>query len=89
MPDFISRTEALAKQYHTADDDGKPLRVVDASDIEAIPAADVAPVVHGKWIEHINDYENYCECDTCRFIPDSPLDETNYCPNCGAKMDLT
>lgn len=50
------------------------------------PAADVAPVVHGRWIEHIDDYENYCECSVCHGVPDSPLDTTPFCPNCGARM---
>lgn len=56
--------------------------------IRAAAAADVAPVVHGRWLEHIDGYENYCECSVCHGVPDSPLDTTPYCPNCGAKMDL-
>lgn len=51
------------------------------------PAADVAPVVHGVWLDDDGDYLvcwncrkrwNYCDNDTETF---------NYCPNCGAKMD--
>ncbi len=56
------------------------------ADIKAIPAADVAPVVHGLWVEHLDEMEcsvckrqwNYCDNDTNTF---------NFCPNCGAKMD--
>lgn len=55
--------------------------------IKAIPAADVAPVVHAHWIEHVDWYENYCECSNCHESPDAPLCETMFCPNCGAKMD--
>lgn len=48
--------------------------------IKTIPAADVAPVVHGKWIKGPSN--PYCsECFVkCR-------DETPFCPNCGAMMD--
>lgn len=42
---------------------------------------------HGRWIKHIEKYENYCECSECHKYPDSPLDTTPYCPFCGAKMD--
>lgn len=43
-------------------------------------------VARGRWIEHTGEYENYCECSLCHYCPDAPLDMTNYCPNCGAKM---
>lgn len=57
-----------------------------AEDFYSIPAADVAPVVYGRWIEDLDEMEcsvckrqwNYCDNDTNTF---------NYCPNCGAKMD--
>ena len=52
------------------------------------PSADVAPVVHGRWIEQ----EKYTfgvmyDCSIC----DNRILDTghswNYCPVCGAKMD--
>lgn len=48
-----------------------------------IQAADVAPVRHGRWLHRKNGvaYCSECEIDTVE-------DETEYCPNCGAKMDL-
>lgn len=54
-----------------------------------IPAADVAPVRHGRWE---NNKDEYPECTNCRYMPayDSALDDiyySPYCPNCGAKMD--
>lgn len=55
--------------------------------LEDTPAADVAPVVHGKW-EYIgtDKTENVFRCSNCasRIGLDK---ETDYCPNCGAKMD--
>lgn len=48
--------------------------------IERIPAADVAPVVHARWIKGpSNPYCSECFVE-CR-------DETPFCPNCGAKMN--
>ena len=48
-----------------------------------IPAADVAPVRHGKWLHRKNGVAYCSECEV-----DTVEDETNYCPNCGATMDL-
>lgn len=56
---------------------------------------DTVPVVHGEWIlqgENEHDYETSLEekCSLCgRYVyryDTQPQD--NYCPNCGAKMDL-
>ena len=84
--------------------------------ILAEPAADVAPVVHGRWILEAHDESvNYrwnvtAECSECcdeqkeiwaGFFPNVPpsiardvalvsaesVKLSNYCPNCGAKMD--
>ena len=48
-----------------------------------IPVADVAPVRHGRWLHRKNGVAYCSECEV-----DTVEDETNYCPNCGAKMDL-
>lgn len=55
------------------------------------PAADVAPVVHGKW-EYIPQTLNTLSQLRCPFCGWWSLDPSidgayNYCPNCGAKMD--
>lgn len=53
------------------------------------PLEDVAPVVHGEWIEDIAYYdENGCPCIVARCSNCGEAYPTyNYCPNCGAKMD--
>ena len=51
--------------------------------IERILAADVVPVRHGRWLHRKN---GVAYCSECKI--DTIEDETNYCPNCGAKMDL-
>lgn len=57
-------------------------------DIENFPAADVVPVVHGRW-EEADDGDgvvcSLCGTDFCTIIHDT--DNFLYCPNCGAKMD--
>lgn len=60
--------------------------------IEEVPAADVEPVRHGRWVK----YAGKLICSECKKYP--PMkDESGgwrtyhewpYCPNCGAKMDL-
>ena len=59
------------------------------TEIEYAPTVDAVPVVHGRWIW---DEENECwVCSNCEM---SALNNyrgnstsSNYCPNCGAKMD--
>lgn len=61
-----------------------------AEDFYSIPAADVAPVVHGRW-EQDADGDWYCtNCDEVVAICESGRERTYrkpYCPNCGAKME--
>ena len=66
--------------------------------LELLPAADVAPVRHGRWDNIPNTYMcvagkdgsyhgNATSCSVCHEINPNAY-KTNYCPNCGAKMDL-
>lgn len=62
-------------------------------EIEDIPPADVAPVIHARW-HYTGAYPHRVYCPNCNreFLPnmewigiyDIP---TNYCSCCGAKMD--
>ncbi len=53
--------------------------------IDAIPAADVAEVRHGKWIDTSTKRE--CSlCGTAWRWSDNEADRFRYCPNCGARM---
>lgn len=51
---------------------------------EIVPLADVAPVVHARWVDFQSDYGFY-KCSNCG----DKYGDTfyNYCPHCGAKMD--
>lgn len=65
--------------------------------IANIPPADVAPVVHGRWDCIPNTYVsvaskdgaysgNATTCSACHEVNPNEY-KTNYCPNCGARMD--
>ena len=86
MTDYISREEAL-KAISVAE------LGMEYESVEKLPAADVRPVVRGKWIKtEIRapfDQDEFT-CSVCRSWPwwcgvtDTNL--PNFCPNCGASM---
>lgn len=83
--EVIKHTAAIApKEFHVSEEDD----IADFNfeidgwkkDFSAIPAADVAPVRHGRWL--IDSVGVKCSC--CGLHDES---ECIYCPNCGATMD--
>lgn len=62
-------------------------------EFDAFPAADVAPVRHGRWLT-TDAYPHHLYCSVCyktyaknaKWVNELDL-PTNYCPNCGALMD--
>lgn len=58
-------------------------RVLNARNL--IPTADVAPVVHGRWVDAGRGIK---ACSNCNHgIKEHMACANHYCPNCGAKMD--
>lgn len=64
--------------------------------IEDAPAADVAPVVHGLWEKEPSSYWRWTSSGAvavtrttyrCGLCGRGTAVKSNYCPNCGAKMD--
>lgn len=60
--------------------------------IDDMPAADVAPVVHGRWAPFFdeNDHwrQTFCKCSNCgQKYYVQVIKHYEYCPRCGAKMD--
>lgn len=93
MAEFIDREELL-KRYkenickdcpdNTDLDHCMRCKIYEAViEIDNLPAADVVPVVHGRWIsgKEIREYK----CSNCEFCF---WHRTNYCPECGAKMKM-
>ena len=88
MAEYIEREEAMHIAF-------KSPFFSDAlmEEMKAIPAADVAPVLHGRWELHyevINGElipsDKKHVCSECKDIWETSS-KLNYCPNCGAKMD--
>ena len=81
--EYISRDAAIASLCCdcSASGDCRPgERCADYQRLKEIPAADVAPVRHGKWLEH----RTWAKCSECEYLIGF---ETTYCPNCGARKD--
>lgn len=90
MPEYVER-EALLAAYDKAHK-GPPGRARKL--IAEAPAADVAPVVHGRWIRyHEADlgWDEYgYRCSECKMeIEDKDFWDMfkKRCPNCGVRMD--
>ena len=58
--------------------------ILHIADIDAIPRVDVEPVKYGWWIA---SHDEFCACSICKYPVYVGWNQTNYCPNCGAKMD--
>ena len=52
--------------------------------LEKVPAADVAPVVRGKWGDNGIAGSMLVKCSVCGF--DCGANSFSYCPNCGARI---
>lgn len=91
MAECIERKAALDAVHKWCDPCGAAVEAV-----LSVPAADAAPVVHGRWISltecsnagvycsicHKKVYkEDYAWCNRKNKV------RSSYCPNCGAKMD--
>lgn len=96
MTEYIEREALYEKAYWHGEhsDVGNPfpdgVDAIDIEDVDAIPAADVAPVRHGQWVhEHISEGYAWVICSECEAVIHKILinKRLNYCPNCGAKMD--
>ena len=101
MTDYIRREDALFA-LRKAERGGSMTELTRLerayAEIREMPAADVAEVVHGRWILHHTVNGNpYTECSNCctnlavktdkRTSAKLDMRGTFYCPNCGAKMD--
>jgi hypothetical protein len=81
--DYIERSVVVKKVMETKWESGSDGAVA-MEIVAATPAADVAPVKHGEWIE--DDY-GYNRCSACGWEWDEQEAVSLYCPHCGAKME--
>lgn len=94
MTEYITKAQALSamrKATNCTWDDIWNTEYV----LNSVPAADVAPVVHGEWIGIWGDgyangfivYEEF-ECSRCGCVHHADGEPMwDYCPQCGARMD--
>lgn len=83
MAEYIAREKVLSKAAPVA---GCFSNMISAYDVIMLPAADVAPVVHGRWL--YGDYYDIGDvCSECDWDSQMTHPSYRYCPNCGAKMD--
>ena len=95
MAEYIEReyaVDAVVDVYYDTPDINLSCEKFEAAILE-IPAADVAPVRHGRWLTWEEQFPRSTPkkqsglgvfCDKCHSHADN---QTDYCPNCGAKMD--
>ena len=82
MPDkYISCKAALMKLMQ----DGCSAKNLQS--ISDMPAADVAEVVHGRWLTHYRSGVTVAAGFVSSCCDMWAERRSNYCPNCGAKMD--
>lgn len=94
MAEYIRRDyaidAALDVYYDTPDIDLSGEKFEAA--ILKIPAADVAPVVHGRWVLLDECYNEGVYCSAChkkvykKCYANQKI-KSKFCPHCGAKMD--
>lgn len=76
--------KAPKNRYQRGVEDGMELAL---NAVKAIHTADVAPVVHGRWITHYRSGTPVAEGYVSTCFDMWNKHKRNYCPNCGAKMD--
>ena len=91
--EYIEREAAIEAAIDAADEwDGgyNPHRAVQIRDgVKAIPAADVRPVVRGKFEDAMQScYDSpHVKCSVCGEYYWRYFKKFNFCPNCGAWME--
>ena len=85
MDEYIKRETAvrmvMAAKWVDGSDGAMAMEIVASA-----PAADVAPVVHGRWIYDKKVQRPYCS--VCKgYFYGATNSHMSYCPNCGTKMD--
>ena len=74
----MTRERAIELLREIEDEYGEPIEMA----IEALKERKT-----GKWVRQTDDYHDYYECENCG-IAVGLDDVKNYCPKCGAKMEV-
>ena len=88
--EYIRRSDAL-KGIELFQCGWAEIEAVQTDYIERLPAADVAPVVHEKWLLDRWPRWTHRECSRCKIMIPRTKEVADqywqYCPNCGARRD--
>ena len=89
MADLIDRQAAIDESYPITVD-GEVYEVVQVETLMGLPSVQPEPKT-GVWIpdgqKQKHGYE-WMHCSVCGFSDiDNPATHTNFCPNCGARME--
>lgn len=94
----VEELENLRQQYEMHDDCDELVARKCKNAVSALPAADVAPVVHGHWETEEEDW-GFCAplgrnlihrkftCSVCGYITGDQAEKFVCCPICTARMD--
>ena len=89
MPKLIDKTAAYNALKHESETHGLSFSA-EAYDraariIDQMPTIEAEPVRHGRWWRYPFKTASW-RCDQCHHLADR---QTQFCPNCGARMDAT
>lgn len=92
--EYIEREKVLALQTDLHFDNIEQLkywkcRHIDPIEVQLLPAADVAPVVRGKWERKPDPFGFFDDIPVCSNCGNTTKWRETYlfCPYCGARMD--
>lgn len=84
IEELIGATLDLIDVCSLDSDEEQELKNIAVDLCDAIPTADVAPVVHGEWESKYESGE-FLTCTNCGYGI-YHTEKTPYCPHCGAEM---
>ena len=79
---LIEREAVKAKKVYSKE---RHEYVVPVAELDWLPTVETAPVVHGRWRWCGADRWN--ECYICSECGKMSMNDSGFCPNCGARMD--
>lgn len=89
MKEYIERAAAMDAILGLTIADPAVAQYADAVcyHLQNLPAADVVEVRHGRWEMAPCNGVYDMRCSACGFCPGIRFFSSNYCPDCGARMD--
>lgn len=90
---LIEVTKRRFRAYRMIDGENRLVveKVLSNLEKDGVITIDTSPVVHGRWEKCENDGFEWYQCSICQNRPLNDHNErpalSDYCPNCGAKMD--